>query len=259
MSLDHLRVEGNELRKYGCEAATLLALVRWRCRLRTDGYVASFADIFDDIGMKRSSVRTARDLLEDAGELATGTVPGTRSQRWFIPDHQADPPFTHQADTPDHQAYLDDHQADPPFDPSIREDLEEVEDPPPAPNDPPPQLPLLVMVKPPQPDQFDAFWSHYPRKTGKGAARKSWANALKRAPLDCIAQGLIAQLPGLREQHARGFCPHPATWLNQDRWDDDPAAVENRQSDHRGDNPFLAMVANDMAADTLQLSDGHTA
>lgn len=234
MSLDHLRVEGNELRKYGCEAANLLALVRWRCRLRTDGYVASYADILDDIGLKRTAARAARDLLVEAGAIAIGTVPGTRSQRWFIPDHLQEPDFTHRQEPDDHLQETAHHLQETDFEPSIREDLEEVEDLPPAPDELPLQLPILVMVKPSEPDPFDAFWSHYPHKTGKDAARKAMAKALTRTSIEDIATGLMSQLDGLRQQKSRGFCPHPATWLNQGRWQDEPADVAPTQTTRNG-------------------------
>ena len=71
-------------------------------------------------------------------------------------------------------------------------------------------------------DPFDEFWNHYPRKVGKDAARKAWAQAVKRAdPSHIIAAALrFRHDPNLPTD--RGFIPHPATWLNQGRWDDEP-------------------------------------
>lgn len=66
---------------------------------------------------------------------------------------------------------------------------------------------------------FEDFWSAYPRKVGKEAARKAWKTARKRAPVEQIAAGLnAAKWPSDRQ-----FIPHPATWLNQGRWQDEPA------------------------------------
>ena len=72
------------------------------------------------------------------------------------------------------------------------------------------------------PDLFAEFWTAYPRKVGKDAARKSWAKAVKRAdPQHIIAAALrFRRDPNLPAD--RGFIPHPATWLNQGRWDDEP-------------------------------------
>lgn len=69
---------------------------------------------------------------------------------------------------------------------------------------------------------FDRFWSLYPRKVGKGAARRAWASALRRAE-----EGSASILAGITVQTSLDrfdmredgrFVPHPATWLNGDRW-----------------------------------------
>lgn len=67
---------------------------------------------------------------------------------------------------------------------------------------------------------FDDFWAAYPRKTGKDAARRSWDRVVKRAPVEDVMAGLRSQLPGW-EHAERRFIPHPTTWLNQGRWQDE--------------------------------------
>ena len=67
------------------------------------------------------------------------------------------------------------------------------------------------------------FWSAYPRKTGKGAARKAWAKATDRPPILAILANIQAHVDSDQWQREGGqFIPHPATWLNQKRWDDEP-------------------------------------
>lgn len=70
---------------------------------------------------------------------------------------------------------------------------------------------------------FTAFWSAYPRKTAKGEARKAWPRAIKAADGDLlrIVRGVrrYAIDPNLPEPQ---FIPHPASWLNGERWDDEP-------------------------------------
>lgn len=67
---------------------------------------------------------------------------------------------------------------------------------------------------------FDAFWNVYPRRAAKGDARKAWTNALRRAPVDVI----LAGAERFRDDPNRdpAYTAYPATWLNQDRWEDDP-------------------------------------
>jgi len=70
-------------------------------------------------------------------------------------------------------------------------------------------------------DAFDDFWSVYPRHVAKAAARKAFAKAVKSAGADAVMAGArrFAADPNLPEAQ---FVPHPSTWLNQGRWEDDP-------------------------------------
>lgn len=70
--------------------------------------------------------------------------------------------------------------------------------------------------------EFDAFWRRYPNKVGKPKAAKSFETALRKAPVETILAGLdryIATKPPEREWL------NPATFLNQERWADQPATV----------------------------------
>lgn len=72
-----------------------------------------------------------------------------------------------------------------------------------------------------EPKGFTEFWAIYPRKVGKGAARSAWR---KRAgvPLETILAAVERQTAS--EQWTRDggqYIPHPATWLNQGRWEDE--------------------------------------
>lgn len=78
--------------------------------------------------------------------------------------------------------------------------------------------------------RFDEFWDTYPRKVGKGAAVKAWAKAVKDTDPDDILNGLTRQLPGLRSSEER-FVPHPSTWLNACRWDDEPSTPTSNPDD----------------------------
>jgi biotin operon repressor len=68
---------------------------------------------------------------------------------------------------------------------------------------------------------FDDFWSAYPRKTAKEAARKAWASVTKKTPPAEIMSGLARHTFPTDVQ----FIPHPATWLNQHRWADEGVSV----------------------------------
>lgn len=90
--------------------------------------------------------------------------------------------------------------------------------------------PVIDSYLPPTPTAFDDFWSVYPRKVGKDAARKAWDKRIKQKvdPGRMIegAKWLAAHLPegGIK------FVPHPATWLNQGRYDDERLDYERAAS-----------------------------
>ena len=74
-----------------------------------------------------------------------------------------------------------------------------------------------------QSDRFEQFWKAYPRKTGKGAARKSFE---KRKPSQALLDKMLTAIEAATHsddwrKDGGQFIPHPATWLNQERWEDE--------------------------------------
>lgn len=67
---------------------------------------------------------------------------------------------------------------------------------------------------------FDEFWSAYPRRSGKIKAK----DAFRKASKECDPSEIIAGAQAFADDPNRQdeFTPHPATWLNQGRWEDDP-------------------------------------
>jgi len=73
-------------------------------------------------------------------------------------------------------------------------------------------------------DGFDAFWALYPRRVEKKDARKVWLR-LKDADKLCVMEALPLHVAFWeREKTAVKFIPHPATWLNGRRWEDELSA-----------------------------------
>lgn len=69
---------------------------------------------------------------------------------------------------------------------------------------------------------FVEFWSRYPNKAGKYSAFKAW---VKLSPdnglIERIMQSLDQHIASDQWQRDNGkYIPHPATWLNQKRYDD---------------------------------------
>lgn len=78
--------------------------------------------------------------------------------------------------------------------------------------------------KPPKEDpDFVAFWSAYPRKIDKGHARQAFAKATDKASPEAIIAAAKAFTKLVRaERRPVDKIPHPATWLNGERWADEP-------------------------------------
>jgi hypothetical protein len=71
---------------------------------------------------------------------------------------------------------------------------------------------------------FEEWWKIYPRKVAKGAARKAYASALKKATAEQLKAGAgryAAERAGQDERYTK----HPATWLNGECWADERTTV----------------------------------
>ena len=70
---------------------------------------------------------------------------------------------------------------------------------------------------------FDAFWKMALRKVGKGAARDAYRKAIIRAG-EAVIHGAWEKANDEWRRSGTEICfvPHPSTWLNQDRWEDEP-------------------------------------
>jgi hypothetical protein len=70
---------------------------------------------------------------------------------------------------------------------------------------------------------FDRFWDSYPRKEAKQTAKKAFE---KLNPDESLLQTMLEAVERFkgsaqwREENGR-FIPHPATWINQRRWEDE--------------------------------------
>lgn len=77
---------------------------------------------------------------------------------------------------------------------------------------------------------FEKFWAIYPRKNGKGQSLTAWENLCKKKPKDrptwrAIKTAVRAQK--ISQQWADPqFIPYASTWLNQNRWLDDPSVMK---------------------------------
>jgi hypothetical protein len=97
-----------------------------------------------------------------------------------------------------------------------------------------------------------AIYAKYPRKVGKRAALAAIENAIKRAAKEYgvpqrRAAGVIFKRTTAFAKTPKGThpseCPHPSTFFNQDRFDDDPATWQVLNSDGPDANSKLSPEA----------------
>ena len=68
---------------------------------------------------------------------------------------------------------------------------------------------------------FNEFWSLYPRKIAKATARKAWAKlSAEQQLMAAKAIDTHCQYWSAKETELE-FIPHPATRLNNERWEDE--------------------------------------
>lgn len=94
--------------------------------------------------------------------------------------------------------------------------------------------------------EFEAFWTSYPRKTGKTAAGKAYAKARKDADAATIAKGLESAVAvWIAARTEPQFIPHPTTWLNQGRWADEQPTLTDAPAERVAMNQCADFGAHD--------------
>ena len=120
--------------------------------------------------------------------------------------------------------------------------------------------PLITPTPPasssPTDDLFPKFWKLYPNKKGKAAAEKAWKKLHVTDDLfTLIAQGLAKQCTSPAWTKDGGqFIPHPATWLNGKRWEDEVSVPSNVH--HLPSNRHTGFDQRDYKAGLTAVGDG---
>lgn len=95
---------------------------------------------------------------------------------------------------------------------------------------------------------FDRFWAVYPRHTAKQTAWKSFE---KLNPDESLVQQMITAVERQKqsEQWTKDngqFIPHPATWINQRRWEDEVPVIPHKVTAQAYDQRDYSKVQDDM-------------
>jgi uncharacterized protein YdaU (DUF1376 family) len=94
-------------------------------------------------------------------------------------------------------------------------------------------------------DEFERqFWPAYPHKVGKPAALRAFCRARKAYNINAILAGLERYAA---EKPAERAWLNPATFLNQERFNDEPASAPNGAGKRNAHNAILEEVARQFA------------
>ena len=118
---------------------------------------------------------------------------------------------------------------------------------------------------------FQKFYVEYPKHVGRGAAIRALRGALKAATAEEIIEGAKRCAADCKEKDIDfKYIPHPATWLNQQRWLDYPHLVEDadlivarigqlkaglERARARGDSKVIAAISNALSNDYKMLEE----
>lgn len=199
------------------------ALVLTRIAYRTEGgwhechqdlegrwwWRATYETLAAETGLTRDQVKRAirvllsSEWIEGQTFRLEGAYDRTSSYALPMPDHRANSPYE-RAGTPDED------RAGTPDVPSIQKVK---------------TLVLFGGFEIPEAEivgLFSAWYEIYPRHVAKAAALKAWLTAVKKVtPVDLNVATRAFAAKVRREQTDPKFVPHPASWLNAERWLDE--------------------------------------
>lgn len=80
---------------------------------------------------------------------------------------------------------------------------------------------------------IDSFWISYPNKVAKFKAQQSWNKMSEDEKLEAI-KAIKSQLKNnhFKGRDGKDYIPHPATWLNQRRWEDEIKETKANETIH---------------------------
>ena len=99
-----------------------------------------------------------------------------------------------------------------------------------------------------QEKQFDKFWQAYPKKVSKKQAQKSWKKinpSLELFEKILKALEMVKQTEQWKKDNGK-YVPYPATWLNQERWNDEINMMQDTIKEEQKTKPVYYPVCENM-------------
>lgn len=207
-------------------AAAVMQHIHYRSRSRetftdADGvswFPVSRDELADEIGISLKQVKRVIQKLRDNGYLVTVQMGGTDRRNFYsLEMGPSIGPKRADGSVPNGAVPLGPNGADVPLFNNSEEELQE----------------RTLVAKPIQADEgpFDAFWSTYPRRDGKGHARIAWNKAIRKTTPTAIIDAAARYRDDPNREDA--YTAMPTTWLNGERWLDSPLPSRVTRSDRK--------------------------
>lgn len=247
-----LSVNRGLMKTYGALPAIFMSqiidsFIYWsdRDQLQSDGsFFVRSKDIADSLGMSEHQIRRCKKEMKDAGVLFT-MMKGIPPKEYYFLDigiillsvYRINPKEIRGLTLKEMEEYIKDY--------NNKKPNKEKDYPQPS--------------KKINPDQFEEFWKLYPRKVGKPAAKLKW-NSLSKKPdkdqpsFETIKNSIQAYKDS-GEWDVERYIPHPTTWLNQERWNDDIPKRSERSAPKRLGIGTMATQSKEVN-DSIQYPDG---
>lgn len=86
---------------------------------------------------------------------------------------------------------------------------------------------------------IEQIYSLYPRRVGSGAARRAIKKAIGKVGPETLLRAVKEYAKSVSKWHPDQlkYVPHPSTWFNQERWDDDRSSWDRTSSEERKSSP----------------------
>lgn len=94
-------------------------------------------------------------------------------------------------------------------------------------------------------EDFEAFWSAYPRHMAKGDAWKAWKAAPRPPIAEILATLALARQSKEWNKDGGDFIPYPATWVRAHGWNDEYTPAEAAKKSRTSLEELKAMAVRD--------------
>ncbi len=92
---------------------------------------------------------------------------------------------------------------------------------------------------------FDIFWNEYPRKESKAKAQQWFIKNKPSAQLFSKMMSSLERFKKTKQWQDKQYIPHPTTWLNQKRWEDEIEVLSPNNDLERRVNAVKEMMNHD--------------